>query len=68
MEVYSLGLILMTPQLFLNYKNKSVAFLPWRRFMSARARRSVKWRGAWVNILVKRVARHGELDLRRESP
>jgi hypothetical protein len=31
--VYSLGLILMTPQLFMNYKNKSVAFLPWKRFV-----------------------------------
>ena len=31
--MYSLGLILMTPQLFMNYKNKSVAFLPWKRFV-----------------------------------
>lgn len=28
--VYALGFILMTPQLFLNYKLKSVAHLPWR--------------------------------------
>merc|ERR1712241_439586 len=31
--VYSLGFILMTPQVFINYKHKSVAFLPWRRFV-----------------------------------
>jgi hypothetical protein len=28
--VYGLGFVLMTPQLFLNYKLKSVAHLPWR--------------------------------------
>jgi len=28
--VYALGFVLMTPQLFLNYKLKSVAHLPWR--------------------------------------
>jgi len=28
--VYAIGFILMTPQLFLNYKLKSVAHLPWR--------------------------------------
>jgi len=28
--VYAFGFILMTPQLFLNYKMKSVAHLPWR--------------------------------------
>eukprot|EP00980_Cylindrotheca_fusiformis_P015448 scaffold4343_cov144-Cylindrotheca_fusiformis.AAC.26 len=28
--VYALGFVLMTPQLFLNYKMKSVAHLPWR--------------------------------------
>jgi len=31
--VYSLGFILMTPQLFINYKYKTVQFLPWRRFI-----------------------------------
>merc|ERR1719499_2264673 len=31
--VYSLGFVLMTPQVFINYKNKSVAYLPWRRFV-----------------------------------
>lgn len=31
--VYTLGFILMTPQLFINYKLKSVAHLPWRRFV-----------------------------------
>lgn len=29
--VYTLGFVLMTPQLFINYKLKSVAHLPWRR-------------------------------------
>jgi hypothetical protein len=28
--VYTLGFVLMTPQLFINYKLKSVAHLPWR--------------------------------------
>ena len=28
--VYALGFVLMTPQLFLNYKMRSVAHLPWR--------------------------------------
>jgi hypothetical protein len=28
--VYAVGFVLMTPQLFLNYKLKSVAHLPWR--------------------------------------
>ena len=31
--VYALGFVLMTPQLFINYKHKSVAFLPWRKFI-----------------------------------
>jgi len=31
--VYSLGFVLMTPQLFINYKYKTVQFLPWRRFI-----------------------------------
>ena len=31
--VYALGFVLMTPQLFLNYKLKSVAHLPWRVFV-----------------------------------
>merc|ERR1719343_575329 len=31
--VYSLGFVLMTPQVFINYKHKSVAFLPWRKFI-----------------------------------
>merc|ERR1712113_1255658 len=31
--VYSLGFVLMTPQVFINYKYKSVAFLPWRKFI-----------------------------------
>lgn len=31
--VYSLGFVLMTPQVFINYKNKSVAYLPWRKFV-----------------------------------
>jgi len=31
--VYSLGFILMTPQVFINYKHKTVAFLPWRKFI-----------------------------------
>eukprot|EP00658_Telonema_sp_P-2_P013171 TRINITY_DN14993_c0_g4_i1.p1 TRINITY_DN14993_c0_g4~~TRINITY_DN14993_c0_g4_i1.p1 ORF type:complete len:529 (+),score=107.06 TRINITY_DN14993_c0_g4_i1:57-1643(+) len=31
--VYTLGFVLMTPQLFINYKTKSVAHLPWRRFV-----------------------------------
>ncbi len=31
--VYALGFALMTPQLFINYKLKSVAFLPWRKFI-----------------------------------
>merc|ERR1712113_995033 len=31
--VYSLGFVLMTPQVFINYKNKSVAYLPWRKFI-----------------------------------
>lgn len=28
--VYTFGFILMTPQLFINYRLKSVAHLPWR--------------------------------------
>merc|ERR1711933_426024 len=31
--VYAGGFILMTPQLFINYKLKSVAHLPWKRFV-----------------------------------
>jgi len=31
--VYAFGFLFMTPQLFLNYKMKSVAHLPWRAFM-----------------------------------
>lgn len=31
--VYSLGFILMTPQVFINYKYKSVAYLPWKKFI-----------------------------------
>ena len=30
------GFVLMTPQLFINYKLKSVAFLPWRKFIYVR--------------------------------
>ena len=30
--VYTFGFIMMTPQLFINYKLKSVAHLPWRVF------------------------------------
>ena len=29
-SLYTLGFITMTPQLFINYKLKSVAHLPWR--------------------------------------
>ena len=29
----SFGFVMMTPQLFINYKLKSVAFLPWRKFI-----------------------------------
>ena len=31
--VYSFGFVMMMPQLFINYKLKSVAHLPWRAFM-----------------------------------
>mmetsp|Transcript_43509 Transcript_43509/g.113252 ORF Transcript_43509/g.113252 Transcript_43509/m.113252 type:complete len:199 (-) Transcript_43509:1351-1947(-) len=31
--VYTFGFIMMTPQLFINYKMKSVAHLPWKVFM-----------------------------------
>lgn len=31
--VYTFGFIMMTPQLFVNYKLKSVAHLPWKVFM-----------------------------------
>merc|ERR1719221_2497785 len=31
--VYSLGFVLMTPQVFINYKHKTVAYLPWRKFV-----------------------------------
>lgn len=31
--VYCFGFLFMTPQLFLNYRMKSVAHLPWRAFM-----------------------------------
>lgn len=31
--VYAFGFLFMMPQLFLNYKLKSVAHLPWRAFM-----------------------------------
>lgn len=31
--VYSFGFLLMLPQLFVNYRLKSVAHLPWRAFM-----------------------------------
>lgn len=33
MSVYSLGFVLLTPQIFINYKHKTVAFLPWRKFI-----------------------------------
>lgn len=33
LSVYALGFALMTPQLFINYKHKSVAYLPWRKFI-----------------------------------
>ena len=32
--VYTFGFIMMTPQLFINYKLKSVAHLPWRAMVS----------------------------------
>merc|ERR1719215_2217988 len=31
--VYGLGFVLMTPQVFINYKHKTVAYLPWRKFV-----------------------------------
>merc|ERR1712187_891 len=31
--VYSLGFVLMTPQVFINYKHKTVQYLPWRKFV-----------------------------------
>lgn len=31
--VYSLGFVLMTPQVFINYKHKTVAYLPWKKFI-----------------------------------
>lgn len=31
--IYAFGFLFMLPQLFLNYKLKSVAHLPWRAFM-----------------------------------
>jgi hypothetical protein len=31
--MYSIGFVLMTPQVFINYKHKSVAYLPWRKFV-----------------------------------
>lgn len=31
--IYMFGFIMMTPQLFINYRMKSVAHLPWRAFM-----------------------------------
>jgi hypothetical protein len=31
--VYTFGFVTMTPQLFINYKLKSVAHMPWRTFM-----------------------------------
>merc|ERR1712139_526578 len=31
--VYSLGFVLMTPQVFINYKHKTVAYLPWKKFV-----------------------------------
>ena len=31
--VYSFGFVLMTPQLFINYKLKSTAHMPWKTFM-----------------------------------
>lgn len=31
--VYSLGFVMMTPQVFINYKHKTVAYLPWRKFI-----------------------------------
>ena len=36
--VYGGGFIVMTPQLFINYKLKSVACLPWKFFMCALSR------------------------------
>lgn len=37
-SVYGGGFIVMTPQLFINYRLKSVAHLPWKFFMCVRAR------------------------------
>lgn len=34
--VYTFGFIMMTPQLFINYKLKSVAHMPWKVFMYVR--------------------------------
>lgn len=31
--VYAFGFLFMLPQLFINYKLKSVAHLPWKAFM-----------------------------------
>ena len=31
--VYMFGFIAMTPQLYINYRLKSVAHLPWKAFM-----------------------------------
>ena len=41
--VYMFGFIMMTPQLFINYKLKSVAHMPWRTFMyKARKDRAIR--------------------------
>lgn len=31
--IYTFGFIMMTPQLFINYKMKSVAHMPWKTFI-----------------------------------
>ena len=42
-SVYGGGFVVMTPQLFINYRLKSVAHLPWKFFMCALCTRPSCW-------------------------
>ena len=50
--VYAFGFLFMLPQLFLNYKLKSVAHLPWRAFMY-KAFNTFIGEGYYIHMILK---------------
>lgn len=49
--VYTFGFITMTPQLFINYKLKSVAHMPWKTFMY-KGKKKQNWGGKVMMLSV----------------